>query len=131
MASSAGLQGVLVRLFLIEGVEGSPPLVVCSFACPPDPPVSTRPADPSPPDDIPPVDSPPDDIPPPPPDMVEIADISPIGVAMEPPIGADMLDPRGPIDVPNGLPSGFPGDVPIGAAPGAFRFLEGEVLGCG
>ena len=118
---------MLVRLFLIVGVGGSP-LVVCSLGWP-GPPVSTRPADPRPPDDIPPVDSPPDDIPPP--DMDDMADISPMDVAIGPPMGAVMFEPMGPIDVPSGLPNGFPVGVPMGAAPGAFRFLEGEVWGCG
>lgn len=60
-----------------------------------------------------------------------MADISPMDVAMEPPMGADMFDAIGPIEVPSGLPNGFPVGVPIGAAPGAFRFLEGDALGCG
>ncbi len=54
--------------------------------------------------------------------MAVIVDISPIDVGMEPPIGADMDDPIGLMDVPSGLPIGPPTDDPIGGAPGAFRF---------
>ena len=67
----------------------------------------------------------------PPPDMAVIVDISPIDVGMEPPIGADMDDPIGLMDVPSGLPIGPPTDEPIGGAPGAFRFRVGDVLAGG